>query len=99
MDEDFIWMIFCLVTAFVVSGYLHSAGLMCPGKERGPIIGRCHFTGTLYIGGKKKCKKSEKKLKKRVDRGKGCGIITKLSREGSTEKAKQGFGPGGLKKF
>ncbi|VYT18911.1 Uncharacterised protein [uncultured Anaerotruncus sp.] len=22
MDEDFIWMIFCLVTAFVVSGYL-----------------------------------------------------------------------------
>ena len=27
-----------------------------------------------------------------------CDIITKLSREGSTEKAKQGFGPGGSKK-
>ena len=26
MDEDFIWMIFCLVTAFVVSGYLHIGG-------------------------------------------------------------------------
>ena len=37
-------------------------------------------------------------MKKELTEGKGCGIITKLSREGSTEKAKQGFGPGGLKK-
>ena len=43
-------------------------------------------------------KKKRKKLKKELTEGKGCGIITKLSREGGTEKAKQGFGPGGLKK-
>ena len=48
--------------------------------------------------GKKKCKKKRKKSKKELTEGKGCDMISRLSREGGTEKAKQGFGPGGLKK-
>ena len=53
---------------------------------------------TIYRWEKRNAKKKRKKLKKELTEGKGCGIITKLFREGGTEKAKQGFGPGGLKK-